>query len=175
MFRLDDPKINKFRDSQTDQREPLDEGLKNEIQEKLLNFPTSLNAKFALSSLDFQKIQPSHFLTNNLNKRPIDDKCEDIAFEKEIDEEREEKEKITLFDLSEEQKTQVKNFKINKVIQNEIYLKKNKILKYLIQIFLCDLLKEKPDDVYEYAAYYFTHPELKQNIASKLRTILNKS
>ncbi|SBS93721.1 conserved Plasmodium protein, unknown function [Plasmodium malariae] len=108
-------------------------------------------------------------------KNSVTDKGEHIIFEREHDKNKFEKKKVFLFDLSEEQKVQVENFKIRKIMQNEMYLKKNKVLKYIIHIFLCDILKEKPDDVYEYAANYFTQPNLKQSILQKLKSMLTKS
>ncbi|CAG9475849.1 conserved Plasmodium protein, unknown function [Plasmodium vivax] len=159
------------------------EELQNETHRRLINFPTSLNANFARPVLDFQKIEPSYFLTNDLSRRPAGGEAawekeeeggprEEITFEKEVDEEREHKKRITLFDLSEEQKEKVKHFKIKKVLQNEVYLKKNKILKYLVHMFVCDLLREKPDDIYEFAACYFTHPQLRQSVARRLRGMI---
>ncbi|GAB68455.1 hypothetical protein PCYB_133290 [Plasmodium cynomolgi strain B] len=162
---------------ESNERKGLSEELQNETHRRLVNFPTSLNANFACSVLDFQKIEPSYFLTNDLSRRPAGDggeegTREEITFEKEVDEEREHKKKITLFDLSKEQKEKVNQFKIKKVLQNEAYLKKKKILKYLIHIFVCDLLREKPDDIYEFAACYFTHPQLRQSVAHRLRGML---
>ncbi|KAI4835763.1 hypothetical protein MKS88_004980 [Plasmodium brasilianum] len=167
--------MNNFNTSENNSIIYFEEKLKNETDDKFLNLPTSLNGNLAFSSLDFQKIEPSYFLTNNLNNSSTDDKGEHIIFEREHDKNKFEKKKVFLFDLSEEQKVQVENFKIRKIMQNEMYLKKNKVLKYIIHIFLCDILKEKPDDVYEYAANYFTQPNLKQSILQKLKSMLTKS
>ncbi|CRH03899.1 conserved Plasmodium protein, unknown function [Plasmodium relictum] len=146
--------------------------LKNDA-DKNLNIPPSLNENIS-SSFNFQKKGENYFLTNNLNNS-VYEKPENIVFKKECDKEKSEKKKIFLFDLSEEQKEEAENLKINKIIQNEMYLKKNKVLKYIIQIFLSDVLKEKPDDIYEYAADYFTQPNLKHYILQKLKDMLNKS
>ncbi|ETW26937.1 hypothetical protein PFFCH_05636 [Plasmodium falciparum FCH/4] len=99
---------------------------------------------------------------------------EHISFEKIQDHEKEEKKKIFLFNLSDNQKKQIENLKINKIIQNEMYLKKNKILKYIIHIFISDILKEKPNDVYDYASNYFTQPQFKMYILEKLKLRINK-
>ncbi|CXI52384.1 conserved Plasmodium protein, unknown function [Plasmodium berghei] len=153
-----------------------EEELSNETDRRLMNFPTSRNVDITHSSFCFQNIEPDYFITNDYNRSLENDKTGDIIFEKDHDKERKknEEKKIFLFDLSDEQKMQVEKYKINKIIQNEMYLKKNKVLKYVIQIFLSDLLKEKPDNVYEYAANYFTKPNLKQIILQKLKNILNR-
>ncbi|ANQ10584.1 Uncharacterized protein PCOAH_00048850 [Plasmodium coatneyi] len=183
MFQEEDFHLLNFRRRESNGRKDLGEELPNEPHRRLVNFPTSLNANFTHSVLDFQKIEPSYFLTNDLSRRPAGECGEageggprdEITFEKEVNEEREHKKIITLFDLSEEQKEKVNHFKIKKVLQNEVYLKKNKILKYLIHIFVCDLLKEKPDDIYEFAACYFTHPQLRQSVAQRLRGMLGRA
>ncbi|CDU85043.1 hypothetical protein YYC_03092 [Plasmodium yoelii 17X] len=153
-----------------------EEELSNETDRKLMNFPTSRNVDITHSPFCFQNIEPDYFITNDYNRSLENDKTGDIIFEKDHDRERRKNEenKIFLFDLSDEQKMQVEKYKINKIIENEMYLKKNKVLKYIIQIFLSDLLKEKPDNVYEYAANYFTKPNLKQIILQKLKNILNR-
>ncbi|CRG95757.1 conserved Plasmodium protein, unknown function [Plasmodium gallinaceum] len=147
--------------------------LKNDT-DKNINILPSLNEN-TFSSFNFEKIgENDYFLTNNLNDS-VYDKPENIVFKKDFDREKFEKKKIFLFNLSEEQKEEAKNLKINKILQNEMYLKKNKVLKYIIQIFLSDILKEKPDNIYEYTADYFTQPNLKQYILQKLKQMLNKS
>ncbi|KJP89763.1 hypothetical protein AK88_00471 [Plasmodium fragile] len=174
MFQEDDSELLNFGGPESNERTGLGAELQNETHRRLVNFPTSMNANFTRSVLDFQKIEPSYFLTNDLSRRPAGEggTCEQITFEKEVNEEREHKKLITLFDLSEEQKEKVNHFKINKVLQNEVYLKRNKVLKYLIHIFVCDLLREKPDDIYEFAACYFTDPQLRQSVAQRLRGML---
>ncbi|EUD65887.1 hypothetical protein C922_03611 [Plasmodium inui San Antonio 1] len=177
MFQEEDSQMLNFGGLENNGRKHLDEELQNEIHRRLVNFPTSLNANLTRSVFDFQKIEPSYFLTNDLSRRPAGEAGtrEEITFQKEVNEEREHKKKITLFDLSEEQKEKVNHFKIKKVLQNEVYLKKNKILKYLIHIFVCDLLREKPDDIYEFAACYFTNPQLRQSVAQRLRGMLGRA
>lgn len=115
----------------------------------------------------------NYFLSNKLNMN-VFKKREDIIFEKEIDKEKIETEKVFLFDMSAEQKEETEKLKVDKIIQNEIYLKNHKILKYIIQIFLADLLKEKPENVYDYAATYFTQSNLKQYILQQLKLIVKK-
>ncbi|VTZ66534.1 conserved Plasmodium protein, unknown function [Plasmodium chabaudi chabaudi] len=153
-----------------------EEELSNGTDRRLMNFPTSLNGDITHLPLSFQNIEPDYFITNDYNRSLENDKTGEIIFEKDHDRERKksEEKEIFLFDLSDEQKIQVEKYKINKIIQNEMYLKKNKVLKYVIQIFLSDLLKEKPDNVYEYAANYFTKPNLKQIILQKLKNILDR-
>eukprot|EP00366_Plasmodium_knowlesi_P003270 XP_002260767.1 hypothetical protein, conserved in Plasmodium species [Plasmodium knowlesi strain H] len=173
MFQEEDFQLLNFGGLPRSERKDLGKELQKEFHRRIENFPTSLNANFSRSVLDFQKIEPSYFLTNDLSRGTAGEGGEgEISFEKEVNEEREHKKIITLFDLTEEQKEKVNHFKIKKVLQNEVYLKKNKILKYLIHIFVCDLLREKPDDIYEFAASYFTHPQLRQNIAQRLRGML---
>ncbi|SBT45344.1 conserved Plasmodium protein, unknown function [Plasmodium ovale wallikeri] len=166
--------MNRLSTSDEDYRKYVEDKLKEETEGKFIKFPTSQNAHTTLFSPDFGNIEPNYFLTNNLKKNSTDSTGERITFEQAHDEQKEEKKKIFLFDLSEGQKEKVEKYKINKIVQNEMYLKKKKTLKYIIQIFLYDLLKNKPDNVYEYTANYFTQPNLKINMLNKLRSMLNR-
>ncbi|SBT00304.1 conserved Plasmodium protein, unknown function [Plasmodium malariae] len=66
--------MNNFNTSENNSIIYFEEKLKNETDDKFLNLPTSLNGNLAFSSLDFQKIEPSYFLTNNLNNSSTDGK-----------------------------------------------------------------------------------------------------
>ncbi|CZT99950.1 hypothetical protein PFAG_05323 [Plasmodium falciparum Santa Lucia] len=144
-----------------------DEGINKE--------PISLKADVNNNFFPIDQIHSTYFLCNNLNNDNTEKEInEHISFEKIQDHEKEEKKKIFLFNLSDNQKKQIENLKINKIIQNEMYLKKNKILKYIIHIFISDILKEKPNDVYDYASNYFTQPQFKMYILEKLKLRINK-
>ncbi|CAD2093407.1 conserved Plasmodium protein, unknown function [Plasmodium vinckei brucechwatti] len=137
-----------------------EEELSNGTDRRLMNFPTSLNGDITHLPFSFQNIKPDYFITNDYNRS-----LENGMKQKHLIENMK-----NIF----EEKMQVEKYKINNIIQNEMYLKKNKVLKYVIQIFLSDLLKEKPNNVYEYAANYFTKPNLKQIILQKLKNILDR-
>ncbi|VWU52348.1 conserved protein, unknown function [Hepatocystis sp. ex Piliocolobus tephrosceles] len=142
---------------------------------KVLILPTCSNTYVDNSSLRFQSIKPSYFITNNLNNAYFNDENKHITFEKEHDEKKNMMKKKFFYDLSEEQRVEVEKLKTQKIIQNEMYLKRQKVLKYVIQFFLSDLLKDKPENVYEYAAEYFTRPNLKQQVVQNLKNMLTKS
>lgn len=120
-----------------------------------------------------EEVKNPYFLCNNLDKAVYDVPSK-IEFPKTVDKTKEEKKSVFLFGMNDKQKEEAAQLKIDKVMENEIYLKKNKVLKYIIQIFLADLLKEKPEDVYNFCANYFTQPNLRQYIGLRLREILKR-
>ncbi|SCP06173.1 conserved Plasmodium protein, unknown function [Plasmodium ovale] len=118
--------MNRLNTSDEDYRKYVEDKLKEEAEGKFIKFPTSLNAHTTLFSPDFGNIEPSYFLTNNLKNSSTDGTGERITFEQAHDEQKEEKKKIFLFDLSKGQKAKVEKYKIDKIVQNEMYLKKKK-------------------------------------------------
>ncbi|SOV24978.1 conserved Plasmodium protein, unknown function [Plasmodium sp. DRC-Itaito] len=155
--------------------ERYDKGDDKIINKEPISLKISLNTNVNNNFFPIDPIKSTYFLCNNLtNDNKQKEINEHISFEKIQDHEKEEKKKIFLFNLSDEQKEQIENLKIKKIIENEMYLKKNKILKYIIHIFISDILKEKPSDVYEYASNYFTQTNFKMYILQKLKLRINK-
>ncbi|XP_031644157.1 RIIa domain-containing protein 1 isoform X2 [Oncorhynchus kisutch] len=72
-------------------------------------------------------------------------------------------EKLDFGALSIEQQQQLRQFKINTRINNEKYLREHPETEALISDFL------RPTDIREYAADYFTDPNLGLIIGSKLQ------
>ncbi|SPJ12635.1 conserved Plasmodium protein, unknown function [Plasmodium sp. DRC-Itaito] len=175
MRRFNTSEIKKERNLLNDYIKNVNE-LYDEKDDTIINKePISINDDVNNNLFPIDPIHSTYFLCNNLNNNNTEKEInEHISFEKIQDHEKEEKKKIFLFNLSDKQKEEIENLKINKIIQNEMYLKKNKILKYIIHIFISDILKEKPSDVYEYASNYFTQPHFKMYILEKLKLRINK-
>jgi len=73
--------------------------------------------------------------------------------------------------LSDEQQTTLSNFKIQTRMNNERYLQSHPEVEIIMQSFLRQLLLQRPEDIREFAAKYFTHPDLpgavKQEVLNK--------
>ncbi|XP_005087753.1 RIIa domain-containing protein 1 [Mesocricetus auratus] len=70
--------------------------------------------------------------------------------------------------LSPEQLEQLRDFKIQTRIANEKYLRTHKEVSLLISGFFREMFLKRPDDILEFAAYYFTDPRLPNKIHMQL-------
>ncbi|XP_078109048.1 RIIa domain-containing protein 1 [Sander vitreus] len=70
--------------------------------------------------------------------------------------------------LSAEQQEKLQQFKIKTRIDNEHYLRSHPEVEVLIGDFLRDVLLKMPADIREFAADYFTNPNLHAVIGSKM-------
>ncbi|XP_072317145.1 RIIa domain-containing protein 1-like isoform X1 [Eucyclogobius newberryi] len=70
--------------------------------------------------------------------------------------------------LNEEQQEKLKQFKSQTRINNENYLRSHPELDILIGDFLRAVLLQRPVDVRDFAAEFFTDPNLQSNTLSKL-------
>ncbi|XP_051012836.1 RIIa domain-containing protein 1 isoform X2 [Acomys russatus] len=70
--------------------------------------------------------------------------------------------------LSPEQLQQLRDFKIQTRIANEKYLRTHKEVSLLISGFFREVLLERPDNILEFAAHYFTDPRLPEEIHMQL-------
>ncbi|XP_038833393.1 RIIa domain-containing protein 1-like [Salvelinus namaycush] len=78
-------------------------------------------------------------------------------------------EKLDFGALSIAQQQKLRQFKINTRINNEKYLREHPETEVLISDFLRDVFLKRPTDIREYAADYFTNPNLCLIIGSKLQ------
>ncbi|XP_078524384.1 RIIa domain-containing protein 1 [Lissotriton helveticus] len=70
--------------------------------------------------------------------------------------------------LTPEQLERLRDFKIKTRIANERYLRSHKELPLLLAGFLREVMLKRPENVREFAAEYFTDPELPSKIQEKL-------
>ncbi|XP_031230576.1 RIIa domain-containing protein 1 isoform X1 [Mastomys coucha] len=70
--------------------------------------------------------------------------------------------------LNSEQLEQLRDFKIQTRIANEKYLRTHKEVSLLISGFFRALFLKRPDNILEFAAYYFTDPRLPHRIHMQL-------
>ncbi|XP_063002140.1 RIIa domain-containing protein 1 [Elgaria multicarinata webbii] len=77
--------------------------------------------------------------------------------------------------LKGEQHDKLMQFKINARIANEKYLRSHKELELLLSGFLKEVLMRRPENIREFAAGYFTNPELPKKIQQQMMEKLNEA
>ncbi|KAG8146968.1 putative RIIa domain-containing protein [Naja naja] len=77
--------------------------------------------------------------------------------------------------LSPPQQTQLMTYKINTKINNEKYLRAHTEIEVLLSGFLRDVLMKRPENIREFAADYFTNPELPKRIQEEMMEKLNQA
>ncbi|XP_049621955.1 RIIa domain-containing protein 1 [Suncus etruscus] len=70
--------------------------------------------------------------------------------------------------LSRQQLEELRVFKIQTRIANEKYLRTHKEVDLLISGFFREILQRRPENIPEFAAVYFTDPELPNKIQMEL-------
>ncbi|XP_001371912.1 RIIa domain-containing protein 1 isoform X1 [Monodelphis domestica] len=70
--------------------------------------------------------------------------------------------------LSQDQLTELRNFKINTRIADEKYLRSHKEVGLLLSGFFREMFLKRPVDIQEFAAEYFTDPGLPKKIQMQL-------
>jgi len=76
--------------------------------------------------------------------------------------------KYDLGALSDDQQVKLTTFKIRQRLQNEEYIRKHPEMQFLIHGFMRELLLKKPEDVRQFAADHFLHPELPMKIKEQV-------
>lgn len=71
--------------------------------------------------------------------------------------------------LSQEQQEKLNQFKIQTRMANERYLRQHPEVDLLLAGFLGDILMKRPENVREYAAFYFTNPELQDKLQNQVQ------
>ncbi|XP_053133339.1 RIIa domain-containing protein 1 isoform X2 [Hemicordylus capensis] len=64
---------------------------------------------------------------------------------------------------------------INTKIANEKYLRSHKEVELLLSGFLREVLLKRPEDIREFAADYFTNPELPTQVKRELMAKINQA
>ncbi|XP_048339506.1 RIIa domain-containing protein 1 isoform X2 [Sphaerodactylus townsendi] len=77
--------------------------------------------------------------------------------------------------LSGSQKMELMEFKINTKIENEKYLRSHKEVELLLAGFLRSVLLQRPENIQEFAADYFTNPDLPEKIQQQLMEKMNQA
>ncbi|XP_070622870.1 RIIa domain-containing protein 1 [Erythrolamprus reginae] len=77
--------------------------------------------------------------------------------------------------LNESQRTQLMTYKINTKINNEQYLRAHTEIEVLLSGFLRDVFMKRPENIREFAADYFTNPELPGKIQQHMMEKLNQA
>ncbi|KXJ27218.1 RIIa domain-containing protein 1 [Exaiptasia diaphana] len=77
--------------------------------------------------------------------------------------------------LTPEQQLQLNQFKITTRIDNEKYLRDHPEVSYLLAGFLGNVFKQRPDNVREFAAKYFSNPSLKDEVSVKVMELKQKA
>ncbi|XP_063173169.1 RIIa domain-containing protein 1 [Candoia aspera] len=77
--------------------------------------------------------------------------------------------------LHSKQQDQLLAFKINTKINNEKYLRAHTEIEVLLSGFLRDVLMQRPENIREFAADYFTNPELPKKIQHQMMEKLNRA
>ncbi|XP_028566802.2 RIIa domain-containing protein 1 [Podarcis muralis] len=77
--------------------------------------------------------------------------------------------------LNSEQQIKLSHFKINTRIANEKYLRAHKEVEMLLSGFLREVLLQRPNNMREFAADYFTNPELPKKIKQQMMEKLNEA
>ncbi|XP_023657213.1 RIIa domain-containing protein 1 [Paramormyrops kingsleyae] len=78
-------------------------------------------------------------------------------------------EKLDVGALSPEQQEKLRQFKIKTRISNEKYLRAHPEVEVLLSEFLRSLFFKRPVDICEFAADYFTDPNLPRTVHTKLQ------
>ncbi|KAM3825198.1 RIIa domain-containing protein 1 [Vipera latastei] len=73
------------------------------------------------------------------------------------------------------QLSQLMTYKINTKINNEQYLRTHTEIEVLLSGFLRDVLMKRPENIREFAADYFTNPELPKKIQQQMMEKLNQA
>ncbi|XP_058016666.1 RIIa domain-containing protein 1 [Ahaetulla prasina] len=73
------------------------------------------------------------------------------------------------------QQMQLMTYKINTKINNEKYLRTHTEIEVLLSGFLRDVLMKRPENIREFAADYFTNPELPRKIQQQMMEKLNQA
>ncbi|XP_070807225.1 RIIa domain-containing protein 1 [Pituophis catenifer annectens] len=73
------------------------------------------------------------------------------------------------------QQLQLMTYKINTKINNEKYLRAHTEIEVLLSGFLRDVLMKRPENIREFAADYFTNPELPKKIQQQMMEKLNQA
>ncbi|XP_039219533.1 RIIa domain-containing protein 1 isoform X3 [Crotalus tigris] len=73
------------------------------------------------------------------------------------------------------QLSQLVAYKINSKINNEKYLRTHTEIEVLLSGFLRDVLMKRPENIQEFAADYFTNPELPKKIQQQMMEKLNQA
>ena len=71
--------------------------------------------------------------------------------------------------LTEAQQTALNAFKVKTHLENERYLRDHPEIECLVQSFVSEVCKERPGDLREYAAEYFTNPDLALSIQAMVQ------
>lgn len=66
--------------------------------------------------------------------------------------------------LSEEQQVRLNEKKVELRLDNERYLRKHPELRQLFKHFMAQVLEEKPANVQEFAAHFFTQADLRDQV-----------
>nr|XP_020653903.1 RIIa domain-containing protein 1 [Pogona vitticeps] len=77
--------------------------------------------------------------------------------------------------LHRDQLEKLLQFKINTKIANEKYLRSHKEVELLLSGFLREVLLQRPENIREFAADYFTNPELPRKIQQEMMENLNQA
>ncbi|CAF1285901.1 unnamed protein product [Rotaria magnacalcarata] len=68
-----------------------------------------------------------------------------------------------------EQQKKINELKIQKRIENERYLQKHPELNILMRDFIRQTCLQKPEDIRQFSAGYFTHPMLEKRIENLIK------
>lgn len=71
--------------------------------------------------------------------------------------------------LSQEQQEKLNKFKVKTRMENEKYLRDHPEVECLIAGFLGDVLSQRPEQIKDFAAEYFTNPELPEQLQQQLQ------
>ena len=78
-------------------------------------------------------------------------------------------EKANPIALSEEQKVNLNQYKIQTRKNNEVFLRKHPEVQCLVSDFLHEVLLQRPENVVEFAAQHFTQPDIRNRINSQIK------
>ncbi|XP_044305004.1 RIIa domain-containing protein 1 [Varanus komodoensis] len=84
-------------------------------------------------------------------------------------------ESLDVGSLHAQQQEKLLEFKINTRIANEKYLRSHKEVQLLLSGFLREVLMQRPENIREFAADYFTNPELPKKIQHQMMEERNKA
>ncbi|OCT66720.1 RIIa domain-containing protein 1 [Xenopus laevis] len=71
--------------------------------------------------------------------------------------------------LNEEQRQRLTDFKIQTRVSNETYLREHQEIQLLISGFMREVLLRRPENIRQFAAAHFTHPDVAQSVREKKR------
>eukprot|EP00112_Aurelia_sp_Birch-Aquarium-sp1_P010821 Seg2298.9 transcript_id=Seg2298.9/GoldUCD/mRNA.D3Y31 product="RIIa domain-containing protein 1" protein_id=Seg2298.9/GoldUCD/D3Y31 len=83
-------------------------------------------------------------------------------------------EKNDLGALTAEQQRKLNEFKIKTRIGNEKYIRNHPEVGCLLSCFISDVLTQRPENIREYSASYFTNPELPLKIKAQTQNKLSQ-